>query len=303
MKSFKQLVQAGEIKRADAMKIALDDIHEEPGFNLRTEGDDLEASIDALADYIHGGGIVPALEVRPREEGGVWVIDGHRRRRAFIKARDRGAPIEWVNIVAFVGNDADRVARIITSQEGRKLDPLEIGLGYKRLQAFGKTNTEIASMVKKTPQHVDQMLVLANANSDVHAMVKRGEVTAGVAVGLVRKHGEDAGSHIADALTMAKANGKKKVTAGVVAGPKLPKKETESVVDELDAFIETISTEERIALAGIEAGTTRTDTIMVSGRALLALMNEYAALKDAQAKQAERQREKANKAAQQELPA
>ena len=44
-KSFKQMIQAGEVKRADAMKIPLDAIHEEPGFNLRNEGPELEASI------------------------------------------------------------------------------------------------------------------------------------------------------------------------------------------------------------------------------------------------------------------
>lgn len=70
-KSFKQMIQAGEIKRADAMKIQLDDIHEEPGFNLRDEGEDLEASISALAAHIMAGGMVPALEVRPRPAGGV----------------------------------------------------------------------------------------------------------------------------------------------------------------------------------------------------------------------------------------
>ncbi|MDQ4172605.1 DUF4406 domain-containing protein [Pseudomonas aeruginosa] len=138
-KSFKQMIKDGDLKRADAMKARLEDLHEEPGFNLRAEGEDLEQSIADLADYLHQGGIVPALEVRPREEGGMWVVDGHRRRRAYLKLDAEGRlPRDpngefWVPIVAFAGNDAERVLRVITSQEGRKLSPLELAHGYKRL--------------------------------------------------------------------------------------------------------------------------------------------------------------------------
>ncbi|MCF1486934.1 hypothetical protein LZ838_06140 [Pseudomonas sp. AA27] len=55
-KSFKQMIKDGDVRRADAMKVKLEDLHEEPGFNLRTEGDALEASIDTLAEFIAGGG-------------------------------------------------------------------------------------------------------------------------------------------------------------------------------------------------------------------------------------------------------
>ncbi|MCS7530757.1 hypothetical protein N0609_30970 [Pseudomonas aeruginosa] len=37
-KSFKQMIKDGDLKRADAMKARLEDLHEEPGFNLRAEG-------------------------------------------------------------------------------------------------------------------------------------------------------------------------------------------------------------------------------------------------------------------------
>lgn len=127
-KTFKQMIREGEVKRADAMKVRLDDIHEEPGFNLRIEGEDLEQSINLLAGYILDGGVVPPLEVRPRDEGGVWLVDGHRRRRAYLKARAAGAPIEWIFVVPFTGNDADRVTRIITANSitGPKLKPREV---------------------------------------------------------------------------------------------------------------------------------------------------------------------------------
>jgi hypothetical protein len=37
MSTFKRMIGDKTIKRADAMKIRLEDIHEEPGFNLRDE--------------------------------------------------------------------------------------------------------------------------------------------------------------------------------------------------------------------------------------------------------------------------
>ena len=38
-KSFKQMIKDGDLKRADAMKARLEDLYEEPGFNLRAEGE------------------------------------------------------------------------------------------------------------------------------------------------------------------------------------------------------------------------------------------------------------------------
>jgi ParB/RepB/Spo0J family partition protein len=300
-RSFKQMIQAGEIKRADAMKVRLDDIHEEVGFNLRIEGEDLERSIDALADHIMAGGVYPALEVRPNPMGGVLVVDGHRRRRALLKARDAGAPIEWVEVRAFTGNDADRVARVITSAEGRNLSPLEVAMGYKRLAAFGLTAEEIAAKVGKTRQHVDQLLILANSNTDVQKLVAAGGVSAAVAVKVARKEGENAGKVLGEELAKAKAAGKGKVTAGTMAPKPLPPKVTMGLVDEVEAFTKEISTEQRALLWDIKEGKRPSKPVTIDGAALASLLDEFAKVVEARAKQAEKQRAKAAKVAQGEL--
>ncbi|MDI2536819.1 ParB N-terminal domain-containing protein [Pseudomonas aeruginosa] len=223
-KSFKQMIKDGDLKRADAMKARLEDLHEEPGFNLRAEGEDLEQSIADLADYLHQGGIVPALEVRPREDGGMWVVDGHRRRRAYLKLDAEGRlPRDpngefWVPIVGFAGNDAERVLRVITSQEGRKLSPLELAHGYKRLIAFGWTG-----------QHVDQVLVVGNANTDVQQLISSGAVAATTAARIVRKHGEKAGQVLGQQLAKVIAAGGTKVTPRAVAEPTVPR----AILDDL----------------------------------------------------------------------
>lgn len=240
-KSFKQMIKDGEVRRADAMKVQLEDLHEEPGFNLRTEGDALEASINALAEFIAAGGQIPPLEVRPRAEGGVWLVDGHRRRRALLKLdaegrlprtpnKDRPEALEaWVPVIAFEGSDADRVARIITSQENEKLSPLELAEGYKRLRAFGWLVEQIATKVGKTRQHVEQVLTVGNANTDVQNLVAAGHVSATTAAQVVREHGDGAGKVLGAELEKAQASGKKRVTAGSMKGPSIPKPRLEAV--------------------------------------------------------------------------
>jgi ParB-like chromosome segregation protein Spo0J len=240
-KSFKQMIKDGEVRRADAMKVQLEDLHEEPGFNLRTEGAALEASISALAEFIAAGGQIPPLEVRPRPEGGVWLVDGHRRRRALLKLdaegrlpripnKERPEVLEaWVPVIAFEGSDADRVARIITSQENEKLSPLELADGYKRLRAFGWSVEQIAAKVGKTRQHVEQVLTVGNANTDVQNLVAAGHVSATTAAQVVREHGDGAGKVLGAELVRAQASGKKRVTAGSMKGPSIPKPRLEAV--------------------------------------------------------------------------
>jgi len=240
-KSFKQMIKDGEVRRADAMKVQLEDLHEEPGFNLRTEGEALEASISSLAEFVAAGGQIPPLEVRPRAEGGVWLVDGHRRRRALLKLdaegrlprtpnKERIEVLEaWVPVIAFEGSDADRVARIITSQENEKLSPLELAEGYKRLRVFGWSVEQIAVKVGKTRQHVEQVLTIGNANTDVHNLVAAGHVSATTAAQVVREHGDGAGKVLGAELEKAQASGKKRVTAGSMKGPSIPKPRLEAV--------------------------------------------------------------------------
>lgn len=240
-KSFKQMIKDGDVRRADAMRVRLEDLNEEPGFNLRIEGDALEASIELLAEFIANGGQIPPLEVRPRADGGVWIVDGHRRRRAMLKldqagrlprtpSKDNPEILEaWVPVIAFEGSDADRVARIISSQENEKLSPLELAEGYKRLRAFGWAPEQIAKKVGKTRQHVEQVLTVGNANTDVQNLVAAGHVSATTAAQVVREHGDGAGKVLGAELEKAQASGKKKVTAGSMKGPSIPKPRLEAV--------------------------------------------------------------------------
>lgn len=217
--SIRKMLESKEAKRADAVHVQYESLHIEPGFNLREAGPDLEESIEALTQHIMDGGKFPPLEVRLRDDGGAYVVDGHRRHAAIGRALERGAPLRnptdgkaWVHVVVFEGNDADRIARIITSAANKPLTAVEIAEGYKRLRAFNWTPAQIGKKVGKTAEHVLQLLALGDAGSDVRQMVSAGEVSATLAAKAARKHGEKAGEVLGEQLQTAKARGKARVT-------------------------------------------------------------------------------------------
>lgn len=243
--SIRKMLASEVAKRADAVQILYDSIHIEPGFNLRQHGAELEESIEALTEHIMNGGKYPPMEVRVRDEGGVWVVDGHRRHAAIGRALARGAPLKnpkdgkvRIHVVIFEGNEEDRIARIITSAANKPLTAVEIAEGYKRLRAFNWTPAQIGKKVSKTAEHVLQLLALGDANSDVRQLVSNGKVSATLAAKTARKHGEQAGAVLGEQLEAATAQGKTRVTASTVAGPKAKASELRKDAARLDFLVE-----------------------------------------------------------------
>ncbi|MBB5875847.1 ParB N-terminal domain-containing protein [Xanthomonas sp. 3498] len=258
--SFKQLVKDGTARRADALKFRIEDIHEEPGFNLRDplgideNGVTFEESIEQLKEYILAGGVLPPLEVRPRPGGGVFVVEGHRRRLAYLRAgdaiRDPSGDL-WISVIPFLGNDVQRTSRMLSSAKGRKLAPLETARGYARLAAFNWSPEEIAQDQGVSRVHVDNMLILWRANEDVKNQVRNGTIAATAAVDLVRHRGEEAGELIASAAEAAKAAGKKRVTPRMFRPKPLPRKIV-TALDDVTAQIDKALPED--VRAALQAG-------------------------------------------------
>lgn len=283
--SFKSLTKDGVLLRGDIHRARLDDLKVEPGFNLRAEGPDLDAHVEAIAAHILDGGQLPPLEVRVADNGDILVVDGHCRRRGYLLARERGAPIDLVNVLPFRGNDADRVARIISSAAGRPLTQLETAMGYKRLSAFNLTPEQIGAKFSKTRQHVDQLLILANANHDVHQLVASGAVSATVAIDAVRKHGEGAGAFLAGQLAKAQDKGKAKVTAGGISGKKLPPKITGAVVETADVLVGALTVSQHEVIARARSGAVAQTTVLeICVGDLLPLLDAYEDVRKAREK-------------------
>ena len=229
MSSFRQLLAEGNARRADAVRTWIGEIHFEPDFNVPESAEDYEARVEGMVAHLANGGKLPAIEVRDRPEGGVAVVDGHARTDAYQRAHDRGIPVAdpkdgrvYLMTTLFEGNDAARTLRLITSAEGRTLTPLQMANVITRLRNFGWGADDIAKKINRSTERVRQLLELGDANSDVQALVKSGQVSESVATAAVRKHGDSAGTVLADQLTQVQAAGGKKLTPGK-AGTKKPK--------------------------------------------------------------------------------
>lgn len=231
--SFKQMIKAGEIKRTDSgMFISLNDIHVKHGFNKRDDADErtLKAD-DDLFQFLMNGGTVPPLEVVARDEGGVWVVEGHRRRRCYERCREAGKPVERIHIVPVVGNDVQRLARIMTSNNQLPLSSVEQAAVVQELATtFNLTTSEISKLVHKSIPTVENLLTLSTASHSVQQKVKSGAVSVDVAVDRVKEHGENAEQVLKIDEERAAAVGKKKVTRSVIT-PEISVKKARRLVE------------------------------------------------------------------------
>ena len=249
------------------------------------------------------GGKIPPLEVRPRPESGVWLVDGHRRHAQIGRAIAAGAPLQdkngdvWIDVTAFEGNDADRTARVISSAQGRHLTPLETAFGYAKLARFKWDNERISRLERVSPQWVAKMIALAHANSDVHALVRSGAVKASTAIEAVAKHGEGAGAFLQGEFEKAKASGKSRVTPSTIHGRALPRKVVSPLISGVDAFMQGLDANQRATLLDIQEGRVASETITIPAAALLDLFQAHGAVETLRAKRAEKAAKEAQQAA------
>jgi ParB-like chromosome segregation protein Spo0J len=136
----------------------------------------------------------------------IVIVDGHCRNEALQAAIADGAEIEWVPIVEFEGNDADRVAFMFTSSQGKALTQYEQAEAFKRLRSFNWTVKAISQRCGKSESTVNKLLALANADSDIKGMVAAGEVSTDAALKVMRKAKGNAGKVLAKKVADAKAS-------------------------------------------------------------------------------------------------
>lgn len=193
-------------------------IEVEAGFNRPLNED----HIQSLMETMKAGGDVGLIVVRV-DDGKIILVDGEHRVTAAKRLLESGQLPEppdgyRMNAEQFRGSDADRIAHLITSSQGLPLTPLQRGIQYRKLIAFGWTVKNIAEKVGRTVPHVSEVILLAESDSDVQKMVADNEVAAHTAIKAVRKHGSGAGAVLSEGVHSARLDGKKKATAKHVEG-------------------------------------------------------------------------------------
>ncbi|EPJ9399580.1 ParB/RepB/Spo0J family partition protein [Enterobacter bugandensis] len=230
--SFKQMFKDGVIKRPDGrMLIRLDDIHIIEGFNPRDyNSEKCKEADESLYQHLMAGGSVPPLEVKALDSGGVWIVEGHRRYRMFLRCREAGQPVEWISIVQFKGSDIDAQAHVIKSCNQLALSPMEKARNIKRMEAFNLTVSEIAVYVGLSVPTVEKLMALNDADHAVQKSVENNEVSLDVALSRVDEFGSRAAEVLEKDKAVAAAAGKKKVTRSVIA-PEISVKKARRLVE------------------------------------------------------------------------
>ena len=183
--------QADEVKpQAEAPSQALNNLPverlQQGVFQPRREFD--QDALQTLADSIKAQGVLQPVVVRPLTADRFEILSGERRWRAAQLAGLDSVPV----VIKDVNDEAAIAIGLIENIQREDLNPVEEGLGLKRLQdEFGLNQEQVAAAVGRSRSAVANLLRLLNLEKDVLAMLERGELDAGHAKVLLALTGGD----------------------------------------------------------------------------------------------------------------
>lgn len=306
--SFKALAADANVpgvKKTDLYRVDPRLLTEEPGFNLRDYNDpDVIEHIEGFAYSYQQGTYVPPLVVRTDDEGRVVIVEGHCRRRGAFLAIERGVELAYLDCVPFRGGNVERVEVMLRSAEGLKLKTLAIALGYLRLTRLGHTTADIAKRLKKSRTHVDQLMLLATANADVHELVRKDLVSAYAAIEALREHGEKTGEFLSGKLGATHRNGKKPVTTSAVKSWAPTRNQASQIFGSVTNIVSSLDKSARRQLAELEKldpSQLKGKKLEVDAAALLALYSAHLSVTQAKAAKDQAQRDAQEQAKQHSL--
>jgi len=192
------------VTKATSFNVKPEHIVIKPGFNRPID----RANVDQFKAAIRGGATIPPIYVSV-EDSAIVMVDGEHRILAVRELIAEGMDIPSMAAIQFRGNDADKIAHLITSAQGKALSPLDAGIQYLKLLRLNWSVAQIAARIGKSDTHISTCLALAESNSDVHEHVRNGDVSGSTAAKIVKEHGSKAGAVIKEKLATAKDAGKK----------------------------------------------------------------------------------------------
>ena len=147
-----------------------------------------EEALQTLASSIKAHGVLQPVVARPLAEDRYEILSGERRWRAAQMAGLDLVPV----VIKDVSDEAAIAIGLIENIQREDLNPVEEGLGLKRLQdEFGLSQEQVAEAVGRSRSAVANLLRLLNLESEVLGMLERGELDAGHAKVLLALSGGD----------------------------------------------------------------------------------------------------------------
>jgi len=215
----KAAMKSAGARSADLWQVDPRQLQIMPGFNVRQSTPEYEQHIEGITQSIIANGYYPDRPIagyvaRQNGENIIYVIDGHTRLEAVMRAIERGHAIEAVPVVIKPSGSSmeDLTVALVTSNTGRPLSPMEIGLVCKRLLGLGLDEKSIAQRLGYTRTYIDNLLLLTGASRDVRDLVASGQVSATLAVEELKRDSEKAPERLQQAVKAAQEQGKAKAT-------------------------------------------------------------------------------------------
>lgn len=184
-----------------------------PNWNMREESPELSEHIDMLAQSIAEIGVKEPITVR-LEDSKLWVINGHCRTRACMRAIEHyGADIKTVPVQAEdrYSNDADLILSQIVRNSGKPLTIPEQARVYKKLLDMGLEQSQIAKKVGLSGGRVSQILNFNTMPQSVQQHVINGNISPSLAQQTVQAASDPgvAEMQVQQAVNTAKSEGRK----------------------------------------------------------------------------------------------
>lgn len=198
--------------------VPIDNIHIEPGFNLRIPGPDLDAHIRWLADQIKRVGFdstQPLAVIRhPELDGHVIIRKGHCRYDGAVLARKEGREIVALPCLPEPrgSNEIIQTYQLGTSNSGLGLNYLEYAAAVMRQRGYGQSDDQIVEGFGKNKEWLNRVLDLSEAPVAVRDLVAQGKVTQTDALNVHKRQKSNAPVVLRAAVEHAQARGKTKAT-------------------------------------------------------------------------------------------
>jgi len=227
-------MKAAEATSAKLYRVPVSKIKVIPGFNVRVQSPDYIAHRDAIRASIAANGYdstkpLAGYVAKEGDENVIYVTDGHTRLDAVNEYNadpDTAEKDEITTLPVIVQPKevslTDLTVMLHTANSGRPLTPFELGVVVKRLLAEEDAKkADIAARLGVTTRYLDDVLLLANADSKVKQHVAAGAVSSTMAIQLLRKDADSAAEKIEAAVKKTAGTGKKATKKHT--GPKMQK--------------------------------------------------------------------------------
>lgn len=141
-----------------------------------------ETELSELADTLRAHGVITPLVVRPRKEGGYYLIAGERRWRAAQRAGLREVPV----VVQDVSEQEAFERALVENLQRTDLGPIEEATAFQRLvDTFGLSHDDVAARMGKDRSSVANTIRLLKLPAPVRQLVDDKRLSMGHARALL----------------------------------------------------------------------------------------------------------------------